>query len=94
MNRANPLARRDPDIVVRARAIKQWTREMLALPDDAVVSVNEFACALPDCPPRETVVIVMRPGQPVFQVSVHKAMRAVTHADIAAAFASLMSEDS
>jgi hypothetical protein len=88
MSRAyvNPLARRQPAVVASARAIKAWTRELLALDDDVVVSVNELSCALPDCPPTETVILLMFPGQPPVQGSVHKAMCDVTHDDIAAAF--------
>ncbi|MFB9952201.1 hypothetical protein ACFFP0_25440 [Rhizobium puerariae] len=83
---ANPLARNDPALVSSARAIKQWTREILALPDDVVVSVNELACALPDCPPRETVILVMRPGEQALQASIHKAMRQATRDDVLAAW--------
>ncbi|MXN52816.1 hypothetical protein GR158_17020 [Shinella sp. AETb1-6] len=88
MSRAyvNPLARRQPAVVASARAIKAWTREFLALGDDIVVSVNELSCALPDCPPKETVILVMFPGQPPIQASIHKVMPDVTHDDIAAAF--------
>lgn len=60
MSRAcvNPLARRQPAVVASARAIKAWTRELLALGDDVVVSVNELSCALPDCPPAETAGLI------------------------------------
>jgi len=39
-------------------AIKRWTRELLGLPADAVVSVHETACADTGCPLVETVVAV------------------------------------
>ncbi|EYR83801.1 hypothetical protein [Shinella sp. DD12] len=84
----NPLSRGTPGVVNKARAIKQWAREQLALPDWAVVSVNELACHLPGCPPKETVVLVMRDGA-TMQVSIHKAMQQVTEDDIADAFASM-----
>jgi len=45
----------DPD---HAAAIKRWTRELLRLPEDAVVTVSELACADPGCPLVETVVTV------------------------------------
>jgi hypothetical protein len=41
-----------------AAAIKQWTRELLGLGDDAVVTVQEIACADPGCPLVETVIVV------------------------------------
>lgn len=46
-------------ILCRAREIKAWARELFGLPDDAVVSVNELACHVPGCPPKETVVLMM-----------------------------------
>ncbi|WP_173514624.1 hypothetical protein [Sinorhizobium psoraleae] len=87
MNNAfiNPLARGAPAVVSGARAIKQWTREALTLSEDAVVSVNELACHLPGCPPKETVVLVMQ-GARTLQVSIHKAMQDLTENDVALAF--------
>jgi len=37
--------------------VRGWTRERFALADDLVVMVSELACALPGCPPVETVVV-------------------------------------
>jgi len=37
--------------------IETWTRLRFALPNDAVVMVSELACAVPGCPPLETVVV-------------------------------------
>lgn len=36
--------------------VKEWTRERFKLPEEAVIMVSEVACALPGCPPLETVV--------------------------------------
>jgi hypothetical protein len=80
----NPLGRRSHGVVSKAREIKGCTRELLALPEDAVVSVNELSCSLPDCPPKETIVLVMHDGE-TRQVSLHMAMAAVTRASLAAA---------
>ncbi|YBV94689.1 hypothetical protein M1D80_01465 (plasmid) [Phyllobacteriaceae bacterium JZ32] len=80
----NPLSRGTPAVIGQARAIKQWVREVLALSGDAVVSVNELACHVPGCPPKETVVLVMQGGRTV-QFSVHKAMLDVTREDIVCA---------
>jgi len=46
-------------------AIKRWTSEILRLPDDAVVTVHEVACADPGCPLVETQVIVLTDHPPV-----------------------------
>jgi hypothetical protein len=77
----NPLSRGSSGLLVRAREIKAWTREVFGLPDDVVVSVNELACHVPGCPPKETVVLMMFSDQTV-QVSIHKAMLEVTKEDI------------
>lgn len=37
--------------------VRAWTRARFALHDDVPVMVNELACRLPGCPPRETVVV-------------------------------------
>ena len=37
--------------------IEAWTRRRFSLPNDAVVMVSELACAVPGCPPLETVVV-------------------------------------
>jgi nitrate reductase delta subunit len=37
--------------------VREWTRERFRLSDDATVVVSEVACALPGCPPVETVVV-------------------------------------
>lgn len=39
-------------------AVKRWTREILALPDDTVVTLHETACADPGCPLVECTVAV------------------------------------
>ncbi|WP_411036043.1 hypothetical protein [Shinella sp. BYT-45] len=93
MSRAfvNPLARRAAGVVNKARTVKQWTRELLALPEDAVVSVNELVCHLPGCPPKETVVLVMHAGR-IAQASIHKAMADLTRDDVAHACPALVPE--
>jgi len=45
-------------------AIKRWTAEILRLPDDAVVTVQEVACADPGCPLVESQVIVLADQAP------------------------------
>jgi nitrate reductase delta subunit len=36
--------------------VRAWTRERFSLAEDAAILVSEVTCALPGCPPRETVV--------------------------------------
>ncbi|WP_081160841.1 hypothetical protein [Ensifer aridi] len=82
----NPLARGTPGVVNSVRVIKQWTREVLKLDDDAIVCVNELACHLPGCPPKETVVLVMQGSGSTMQASLHKPMKDIVIEDIASAF--------
>ncbi|MCK8782279.1 hypothetical protein M0654_20060 [Rhizobium sp. NTR19] len=77
----NPLSRGSGGLLGRTREIKAWAREVFRLPEDAVVSVNELACHVPGCPPKETVVLMMFRDQTV-QVSIHKAILEVTKEDI------------
>lgn len=43
--------------------VKRQVRDLLDLPDNAVVAVNEILCADPACPGTETVILVMKPGE-------------------------------
>jgi len=81
----NPLARNGPSVINSARAIKSCVRKLLALQDEAIVSVSELACHVPGCPPKETVILVMR-GMETVQASIHKPMTDVTEDDVAHAF--------
>ncbi|ATU95078.1 hypothetical protein [Phyllobacterium zundukense] len=88
----NPLARNGPSVISSARSIKSWARELLTLPDEAVVSVSALACHVSGCPPRETVIFVMQ-GAETVQLSIHKAMQDVTEDDIAHAFSAASNPD-
>lgn len=81
----NPLARNGSSVINSARAIKSWARQLLKVPDDAVVSVSELACHVPGCPPKETVILVMQ-GTETVQASIHKPMMDVREEDVAHAF--------
>jgi nitrate reductase delta subunit len=48
--------RRDPDHAAAIARVREWTRARFALPSSAPIMVAEVACALPGCPPRETVI--------------------------------------
>jgi hypothetical protein len=36
--------------------VKEWTRVRFALPEEATILVAELACAVPGCPPLDTVI--------------------------------------
>ena len=46
-----------------AAQVKRQVRDLLGLPESAVIAVNEILCADPDCPGTETVILVMKPGE-------------------------------
>jgi hypothetical protein len=75
-------------VVETARRLKTWTREILALGDDDVVSVSELACARPGCAPRETVVLLLPASGGIRQMSIHRPMSEVSREDLAEAWAS------
>jgi hypothetical protein len=45
-----------PEYLQALDRVKEWTRSRFKLPEDAAILVTEVACALPGCPPLETVV--------------------------------------
>jgi hypothetical protein len=49
-------ARKGPEHGVAAERVRAWTRARFSLPEDAAIMVAEVACAVPGCPPLETVV--------------------------------------
>ncbi|MFV0533280.1 MAG: hypothetical protein ACK5MR_06475 [Cumulibacter sp.] len=51
------------------------------VPDDVVVMVTELACSEPGCPPVETVIALMYPGNPQ-QFKLHKPVCEVTADDV------------
>jgi nitrate reductase delta subunit len=51
------VARKSPDRLLVIDRVQEWTRERFALPRGAQIHVWEIACAVPGCPPVETVVL-------------------------------------
>jgi hypothetical protein len=47
--------------------LRNSVRELWRLSDDDSLVVTELACKDPDCPERETVIVVARAGRPVEQ---------------------------
>ncbi len=66
-------AGRKPEPAAVAR-IKDKTRLILGLSEDAAIAVNEIVCADPACPGMETVILIMAPG--------HKTVAAKVQASI------------
>ncbi len=64
--------------------IKQQVRELLGLPESAVIAVNEILCADPACPGTETVILVMKPGEKTRAFKVQMGLAELTPEALAA----------
>ena len=54
------------------RRIKRALREVLQLPEDALITVTQLACLEEGCAPLETVIGLLRTGEPQLQHKIHK----------------------
>jgi hypothetical protein len=80
----NPLSpRKRTGLSEVLTAIKSMTRETLCLGEDVHVSVSELKCYEPGCPDVETVIVVMKPGNPHVLFRIHKPVMSVTRDDVA-----------
>jgi len=61
--------------------VRAWTRARFALPDEATIVVSEVACALPGCPPLETVIVFWI-GQTRHHFKIFKPVAEVIHDDL------------
>jgi hypothetical protein len=82
MNRlANPFAPRRA-LPEKSRQIKVCVRELFGLDETTVLSVTELACRDDGCPDIETVIGIMRPGEKIETIRIHKAIDEVTREDL------------
>lgn len=72
--------RRDPQQVA---TVKRWAIELLDVPAEASLLVTELECREPGCPPLETVIAILREGQPPLQWTLHKPIATVSRDDVA-----------
>lgn len=66
-----------------AARLKGALRLGLGLGEDDVLAVNEIACGEPGCADRETIVLVMRVGEPTRALKIARGLEAVVAEDIA-----------
>ena len=79
---ANPLAPRSRAVPERLQKIKAWTRSVHDLSDGVTISVAEIACRDEGCPDIETVIGIMRPGERIEMVRIHKPLAEVSIDDL------------
>ena len=73
---------RDVDRSEQVEAIKLWTRQILALAEDTVLSVSQFGCAKPTCPRNMTYILLMSEAAPTRKISIHKSIVDVCESDV------------
>lgn len=69
-----------PAAAITAR-VKAWVRAELADDDPRSVMITELACTEPGCPPLETVIALLGPGDQT-QHKIHKPLAEVTEPEV------------
>lgn len=64
----------------KVRQIKTWIRGLLEIDLEIPISINQLQCTEPDCPPVETVIVVMR--SPAKKYNIHKLIAEIELIDI------------
>ena len=58
--KAGPLRlgafKKTPEHLQAIERVQAWTRQRFSLPEEAPVLASELACAVPGCPPLETII--------------------------------------
>jgi hypothetical protein len=75
-----PGTRPRPDGEATAR-VKAWAAAALDPDEDRTIMVTELACSEPGCPPVETVIALLGPGEPR-RWKVHKPVADLTEDDV------------
>jgi hypothetical protein len=78
-----PGSRPRPDGAASAR-VRAWVAAALDPDDDRTILVSELACTEPGCPPVETVIALLGPGERE-QWKLHKPVAAITETDVRSA---------
>jgi nitrate reductase delta subunit len=74
-------AKKSPERLRALDRVEEWTRERFGLPRDTGAHVWEIACALPGCPPVETVVTFWAAGRR-HHFKVFKPAEGIVHDDL------------
>ena len=64
------------------RRIKQTLRDVLQLPEGAILTISELACMEEACAPFETVIGLLRPDAPQLQSKIHKSVKDINAQDL------------
>ena len=69
------------------RRVKAWVAAHAAVGENDAVMVTELQCSEEGCPPIETVLALLRPGQEPLKWKVHKPVVEVSESDVSDAIA-------
>src|SRR5688500_15568153 len=61
--------------------VREWTRARFGLPEEAAILVAEISCAVPGCPPLETVIAFWS-GERRHHTKVFKPVREIDEDDL------------
>jgi hypothetical protein len=75
-------SRKVPGHLQAVEQVKAWTRERFGLPQEAAILVAELACALPGCPPLETVVVFWTTEETRYRFKLFKSVTQVANDDL------------
>jgi nitrate reductase delta subunit len=84
--RIRPMLKRSPEHVATLERVREWTRDRFGLGEDDAVLVSEVSCALPGCPPIETVVAFWTEGDRRHHFKIFKPVGEVAPDDLPPAF--------
>lgn len=76
------LVKNKPSQREALRRVKDWTRARFGLGEDATIMVTEIACAVPGCPPVDTVVAFWTEGDRRHHFKVFKPAAEVVEDDL------------
>jgi hypothetical protein len=65
---------------VKIKQVKTWIAEILNQDEQVAISLNQLTCRESDCPPIETVIIIME--QPPKQYKIHRSIAEIERSDI------------
>jgi hypothetical protein len=78
--------KKSPEHVAAVERVEKWTRARFKLPPESAIMVSQIACALPGCPPLETVVAFWTEGDKRHHFKVFKPVANVIEDDLPPAF--------
>lgn len=74
--------KRSPEQIDAFKRVEAWTRVRFKLVPDETVLVTELACALPGCPPLETVVVFWTVDQTRHHFKIFKRVGEIQESDL------------